>query len=71
MSARKAVGPDGLHIATLHALGEPAAILVQTLLNVARKAHRAPTALKGGRFQDIWKGKGDKLLPAKLRGILV
>jgi hypothetical protein len=71
MSSRKAVGPDGLHIATLQALGEPAAILVQTLLNVSRKAHRAPTALKGGRLQDIWKGKGDKLLPAKYRGILV
>ena len=71
MSPRKAVGPDGLHMATMQALGEPAALLVQTLLNVTRSAFRAPTALKGGRIQDIWKGKGDKLEPAKSRGILI
>ena len=62
MSPWKAVGPDGLHVATSQALGEPAALLVQSPLNVTRHVFCGPPplAFKGRSTQEIWKGKGDK-----------
>ena len=46
--------------ASLKAGGEPAALLVKALLDVGRRAGRVATALKGGRIQALFKGKGSR-----------
>ncbi|CAK0815072.1 unnamed protein product, partial [Prorocentrum cordatum] len=68
---RKATGPDGVGPAVWKAGGEPAALLMQAVLNSTRAHCKAPTLMKGGRMQDLWKRKGERTDTANSRGLLI
>ncbi|CAK0877917.1 unnamed protein product, partial [Prorocentrum cordatum] len=68
---RKATGPDGVCPAVWKAGGEPAALLMQAVLNSTRAHCKAPALMKGGRMQDLWKRKGERTDTANCRGLLI
>ncbi|CAK0894210.1 unnamed protein product [Prorocentrum cordatum] len=68
---RKATGPDGVGPAVRKAGGEPAALLMQAVLNSTRAHCKAPALMKGGRMQDLWKRKGERTDTANSRGLLI
>jgi hypothetical protein len=41
------------------------------VLNSSRKHAKAPVKLKGGRIQDLYKGKGDRKVVGNSRGLLI
>jgi hypothetical protein len=67
----KATGLDEVAIATWQAGGEAAAVLATDVLNSSRMQCKAPVKIKGGRIQDVYKGKGDKKVTANSRGLLI
>jgi hypothetical protein len=67
----KATGLDGVTIATWQAGGLEAAELATAVLNSSRQHAKAPVKLKGGRIQDVYKGKGEKKDTNNSRGLLI